>query len=78
MNQALLKSKAMEQYALEAAEKIEICYDVRCEGNGSNVSNSNVLGRFLISNYRIRFIENGKRENQHEHFYSCSIPFGCI
>tara|TARA_B110000285_G_C15117417_1_gene614971 strand:- start:1956 stop:2129 length:174 start_codon:yes stop_codon:yes gene_type:complete len=54
-----------DQYSLETSEKIELCYDVRREGgngNGSNNSNS-VFGRFIVSNYRVRFIENGKREN---------------
>ena len=80
MNQALLKNKNMDQYSLEPSEKIGICYDVRREGasiNG-NSNNSSVLGRFVVSNYRLRFIENGKRENQQENYYSCSMPFGCI
>ena len=55
----------LNQYSLEPSEKIEVCYDVRREGgNGSGSNNSsNVFGRFVVSNYRIRFIENGKREN---------------
>jgi hypothetical protein len=61
---------------LEPNEKIGLLYDVRREG--INNSNHSVLGRFLVSNYRFRFIENGKRENPMENYYSCSIPFGCI
>ena len=52
-----------------------MCHDIRCEGNNNNTS---VFGRFIVSNYRFRFIENGKRENPQENFYSCSVPFGCI
>jgi uncharacterized phage-like protein YoqJ len=77
MNQALLKKQSMDQYTLEPSEKIGICYDVRREGNGNN-ANSSVLGRFVISNYRVRFIENGKRESSQENYYACSIPFGYI
>ena len=76
MNQALLpaKSNGMHQCLLEPSEKIDLCYDVRMEGS----SNQSVLGRFVVSNYRLRFIENGKRENQNENYYSCSMPFGAI
>ena len=65
---------------LEPAEKNELCYDVRREGGNGVGSNNNavVYGRFLVSNYRVRFIENGKRENPQELFDSSSIPFGCI
>ena len=65
----------MDQYSLEPSEKIDLCYDVRREIQ--NNSNS-VFGRFIVSNYRVRFIENGKRENSQEIYYSCSVPFGCI
>lgn len=52
-------------------EKNELCYDVRREDPG-------VYGRIVVSNYRIKFIENGKRENTDEIFDSSSAPFGCI
>jgi len=48
-----------------------LCYDVRREDPG-------VYGRLVVSNYRIKFIENGKRENPNEIFDSSSAPFGCI
>lgn len=50
----------MDQFILEPSEKIDLCFDVRREETNSNTS---VLGRFVVSNYRLRFIENGKREN---------------
>jgi hypothetical protein len=79
MNQALLKNKGMDQFALEPNEKIGICYDVRREGTSQSInSGSSVLGRFVVSNYRVRFIENGKRESPVENYYACSIPFGVI
>jgi len=31
-----------------------------------------------LTNYRLRFIENGKKENESEIYYSSSIPYGCI
>jgi hypothetical protein len=65
----------MDQFILEPNEKIDLCFDVRREETSSNTS---VLGRFVVSNYRLRFIENGKRENTQENYYSCSMPFGCI
>lgn len=52
-------------------EKNELCYDVRREDPG-------VYGRLIVSNYRVKFIENGKRENPDEIFDSSSSPFGCI
>ena len=57
-----------------------MCYDVRREGGNGGGSNnsSSVFGRFIVSNYRVRFIENGKRENIQEIYYSCSMPFGSI
>ena len=59
---------------MEPSEKIDLCFDVRRElSNGASV-----LGRFVVSNYRIRFIENGKRESTQEEYYSCSMAFGCI
>ena len=79
MNQALIKTKEMDKYILEPNEKIGICYDVRREAAGvSNNASTSVLGRFVVSNYRLRFIENGKRETTKENYYSCSMPFGCI
>jgi len=76
MNQALLpaKSNGMHQFQLEPSEKIDLCYDVWRQGG----NNQSVMGRFVVSNYRLRFIENGKRENQNENYYSCSMPFGAI
>ncbi len=70
----------MEQYCSEPSEKIELCCDVRREGLNGNSSNNSqpVYGRFIVSNYRVRFIENGKRENASDIYYSSSIPFGCI
>ena len=68
----------MEQYCAEPSEKIELCYDVRREGLNGNNNSQSVYGRFIVSNYRVRFIENGKRENANEIYYSSSIPFGCI
>jgi len=61
MNQALLsgKTKSMDSYTLEPSEKIDLCYDVRREID----KGASVLGRFVVSNYRVRFIENGKRES---------------
>lgn len=53
------------------AEKNELCYDVRWEDPG-------VYGRLIVSNYRVKFIENGKRENPDEIFDLSSAPFGCI
>lgn len=75
INQALLK-KSNVDYLLEPNEKVGIIFDVRREN--INNTNTSVLGRFIVSNYRFRFIENGKREHQLENFYSCSVPFGCI
>lgn len=37
-----------------------------------------MLGRFLVTNYRIKFIENGKHKNLSEMYDSSSIPFGLI
>lgn len=55
----------------------KITFDVVSKEN-NNDSSKAVLGKFIITNYRIKFIENGKRENPPEKFDSCSIPFGCI
>lgn len=65
---------------LEPAEKIEMCFDVRREGGNVIGSNSNhvVFGRYIGTNYRIRFIENGKRDNPPESFDCSSIPYGTI
>ena len=53
---------------------------MRREGdNGSSSNNSSaVYGRFIMNDYRIRFIENGKRENEAEEYYSSSIPYSAI
>jgi len=37
-----------------------------------------VLGRFYVTNYRIKFIENGKQKNLTELFDPSSIPLGYI
>ena len=37
-----------------------------------------MLGRFLVTNYRIKFIENGNNKNLAEMYDSSSIPFGLI
>jgi hypothetical protein len=58
-------------------ETEKITFDVVSKEN-NNDSSKQVLGRFIITNYRIKFIENGKRENPPEKFDSNSIPFGCI
>ncbi len=58
-------------------ETEKITFDVVSKEN-NNDSSKAVLGRFIITNYRIKFIENGKRENPPEKFDSCSIHFGCI
>lgn len=52
-------------------------FDVRRESTkGDSITQS--LGKFVVSNYRLRFVENGKKENAMEHYYSCSMPFGGI
>ena len=75
MNQALLGDSGA--FLLEPNEKIGIVFDVRRESTkGDSITQS--LGKFVVSNYRLRFIENGKKENTMEQYYSCSMPFGCI
>lgn len=65
---------------MEVFEKVAWYFDVRREGdNGSSSNNSQaVYGRFIVTDFRIRFIENGKRENEQEQYYSSSIPYGAI
>ena len=73
MNQIRTQSEIQNQadQNLIIAERTELCYDVRREDPG-------VYGRLIVSNYRMKFIENGKRENPDEIFDSSSAPFGCI
>ena len=37
-----------------------------------------MLGRFYVTNYRIKFIENGMQKNRTEMFDPSSIPLGYI
>jgi hypothetical protein len=53
---------------------------VRREGGNSigAISSSTVLGRLIMTNYRVRFVVNGKSQNFYEVFDPSSIPYGCI
>jgi hypothetical protein len=53
---------------------------VGCEGDNwsSNNNGKVVYGRFIVTEYRLRFIENGKRETEEEQYYAGSIPYGSI
>lgn len=79
MNQALLSNKST-LYKMEPNEKLVSCFDVRREGGISASSNNSqsVLGRFIVTNYRLRFIENGKRGDPPDNYHACSLPFGNI
>ena len=55
-------------------EKVEWPLDLQCErDNGKSV-----YGRFIVTDYRVRFIENGKREPENEQYFSSSIPYGAV
>lgn len=73
---------SQDQSNLEPAEKVEMCFDVKREGGnvvgGATSSNQLVFGRYIATNYRIRFIENGRRDVKKEDFDANSIPFGNI
>ena len=59
-----------------------MCFDVKREaGNvvgGTASSNQVVFGRYVVTNYRIRFIENGRRDVKTEQFDANSIPYGNV
>lgn len=54
---------------MTSGEQQGICVDVKRD---------EVWGRFIITNYRMRFIENGIRESFEDLYDASSIPFGGI
>ena len=65
------KMQQVEQSFLIAGEKQGLCFDVAR-------ADSHVLGRVIVTNYRLRFIENGLRENYDELYDINSLPFASI
>ena len=63
-------------WALPGEKALQNLSCVQKENN--NEQSKAVLGRFLVTNYRIKFIENGKHKNLAEMYDSSSIPFGLI
>lgn len=65
------KTQQIEQSFLIAGERQGLCFDVVRVDSG-------VLGRVIVTNYRLRFIENGLRENFDELYDINSLPFASI
>jgi len=64
------------QWALPGEKVLQNLSCVQKENN--NESSKAVLGRFYVTNYRIKFIENGMQKNRTEMFDPSSIPLGYI
>ena len=73
-------SNIQEVSNLEPGERNTHQFNVRREGGNSigAISSSTVLGRLIMTNYRVRFVVNGKSQNFYEVFDPSSIPYGCI
>ena len=68
--------KADKSWALPGEKVLQ---NIGCVSRESqNDSSKAVLGRFFITNYRIKFIENGTQKNLPELYDSSSIPFGYV